>query len=135
MAVNYTKLADTALRLVQDSGRDMTFRRLNRTPADVAKPWRGATAPRATAGLDTSVTAKAVVVPPGQSSTLGFLAEDSELVKRSEQILLVALGSTSTVDLSTYDEVLDGATLWKIDLVQILKPGGTVLLFAVGVKR
>ena len=134
MAVNYTRLATTALRLVQENGRSMVFRRLDRTTLDdAAKPWRGTATPRAT--VDASVTATAVVVSPGVAVSLGLVTRDSELIKRSHQILICALGATSTDDLATFDEVLDGTQLWKTQVVDTLKPASITLLFYVGVTR
>lgn len=132
--VDYIKLATTALRLVEGAGRDVTFRRLNRTTLDdAAKPWRGTATPRA--AVAASVTASAVAIHPSEASLLGIATEDSELIKRSDQILIVALGATSTDDLSTFEEVLDGTTLWKIVRVDTLRPADTTLLYFVGVKR
>ncbi len=133
MAVDYTALATTAKRLVDENGRSVTFRRLSRTLDDAAKPWRGSATPRTT--VDATVEGFAVVVPPSAASALGLSTTDSELVKRSEQIMIVALGSTSTDDLATFDEVLDGTELWKIQQVETLKPAATTLLYFVGVKR
>ena len=134
MAKDYTNIATTAKRLVDKFGRSVTFRRLDRTTLDdAAKPWRGTATPRTT--LDATVTAIAVIVPPSSASRLGLTTRDNELIKRSEQIMIVALGATSTDDLSTFDEVLDGTQLWKITTVETLKPGDTTLLYFVGVKR
>ncbi len=133
MAVDYVALANQALTLITDNGRSVTFRRLDRTPADPAMPWRGAADPRATP--DASVAGPAVAVPPSGAAALGLRVEDSELVKRSEQIFIVALGATSTDDLTTFDEVLDGTELWKIVGVEKLRPAATTLLYFVGVAR
>jgi len=133
MALDYIEIANIALTAVQEAGRSVTFRRLSRTVDDPAKPWRGAASPRAT--VDASVTATAVVVSPGQGVALGLATEDSELVKRSQEIMIVALGATSTDDLTTFDEVLDGTVLWKIQKVDKLKPANTTLLYFVGVSR
>jgi len=134
MAIDYVALANKAQTLVQDSGRSVTFRRLDRTTLDDAgKPWRGTATPRTT--VDASVTATAVVVSPAGAAALGIVTLDSELIKRSQEVMIVALGATSTDDLSTFDEVLDGTVLWKIQKVDTLKPADTTLLYFVGVAR
>jgi hypothetical protein len=134
MAGFYENLADVASSLLTQFGRTVTFRRLNKnTLDDAAKPWRGTATPRAS--VDASVDGQAVSVSPSAASRLGITTEDSDLIKRSQEILIVALGSTSTDDLATFDEVLDGTKLWKISAVETLKPANLTLLYFVGVRR
>lgn len=125
---DYTALAATALRLVKDSGRLVQFRKLNSDPVDNAKPWRGAADP--TVG-GVTVDAYAVAVPPSSASALGLSTSDSDLVKRSEQILIVAPASA---DLAEFHEVIDGRT-WRITGVETLRPADTTLLYFVGVAQ
>lgn len=131
--VDYAALSQIANTLVAENGRAVTFIKMDRTPADPAKPWRGAAAPTATPAA--TLAATAVFVEPSSASRLGISSEESDLVKRSTQIMMVALGSESSEDLRDYDQVLDDGTHWKITTVEQLKPGDTSLLFFVGVAR
>jgi hypothetical protein len=71
--VNYVRLAELALRLIRDNGRNVTFIRNSRTAADSNKPWRG---------VDTahksSVTVRAVVVPYTQFEIDGTLIRNGD---------------------------------------------------------
>ena len=124
------KLVATAQRLIKANGRAVTFIRHDETLADTAKPWDGPTNARTTP--DESEAMDAVFVPPASAVRLGLTTEQSDLIIRSEQIMIVSPG---TVDLSRFQEVLDDGIYWKINMVELLKPGTTVLLGFVGIKR
>lgn len=130
--IDYTELATEAQTLVAGTGRSVTFVQLDRDPADPSKPWRGASDPRATP--ESTVAGSAVFVEPSSATALGMSTEivDS-LVKRSEAIMIVALGPTVTADLQDYDEVIDGSKTWRIEGVEKLQPADVVLLYFVGV--
>ncbi len=128
--VDFVSLQLTAARLIKENGRSVTFIRHNQTDAVSAEPWNGPTDPRATPDI-TSVQ-DAVFVEPGSLSKLGLSSETSDLVMNSEKIMMVSPGS---VDLSTFQEVLDGAVYWKINKVETLQPGSTAVLSFVGVSR
>jgi hypothetical protein len=130
---NETTIANLAKSLIEQSGRNVTFVKLSSSVDDSAKPWRGATTARSAPSASTD--AYATFVPPSGAAELGLSTQDVEWVKRSEQICLVALGADSTVDLATYDELLDGSQRWKITGIETLKPANTILLYFVGVKR
>lgn len=127
---DYTKLAATAQRLVENSGRDITLVEFNTTPADASKPWRGASDPRTTP--DATLAVSGVFVEPSSATKLGMSTEVSDLLKRSSQIIIVA----STADLKSYNEVIDSdSSRWKIVGMETLKPGDTTLLYFIGVQR
>jgi hypothetical protein len=130
---NETTIANLAKSLIEQSGRNVTFVKLSSSVDDSAKPWRGTTTVRSAPSASTD--AYATFVPPSGAAELGLSTQDVEWVKRSEQICLVALGADSTVDLATYDELLDGSQRWKITGIETLKPANTILLYFVGVKR
>lgn len=136
MAVDYQKAAQLALRLISENGREVTLVKLGQAASDPAKPWRG--------NPDARTTPEAEAIAPGvfvpaSGSGLGFFSEDQELIKRSEQILLVAAESVSSYKLEDFNEVIDPEdivnTRWRIELVRMLKPGAIRLLYAIGVKR
>ena len=131
---DYTEVANEALSMIQEFGRSVSFVKFDRDPVDLAKPWRGATDPRATP--ESIVAGSAVFVEPSSATALG-LSVDSEdsMIKRSTQIMITALGGSSTIDLEGYDEVIDGSTRWRIEGVEKLKPATKALLYFVGVAR
>lgn len=133
MANNHAKLAETGKRLVAKHGREMTFNRRDRAPGDSAKPWNGpadvSEDPAATADL------AAISVEPSSAVKLGIATENSDMVKKSSEILIVAPGADFTEDLSTFDEVVDDNEIYRITAVEKLKPGDQTILYFVGVKR
>lgn len=133
MANNHARLAETGKRLVDKHGRSMVFNRRDRAPDDAAKPWLGP----ADVGEDPDATATlyAVSVEPGAAVKLGISTENSDMVKQSTEILIVAPGSTFSEDLSTFDEVVDGSDKFRITAVEKLRPGTQTVLYFVGVKR
>ncbi len=128
--VDFVSLQLTAARLIKENGRSVTFIRHNQTDAVSAEPWNGPTDPRTTP--DTTSVQNAVFVEPDSLSALGFSSEASDLIMNSEKVMILSPG---TVDLSTFQEVLDGAVYWKIKKVETLQPGSTAVLSFVGVAR
>lgn len=128
--VDFTKLAATAQRLLGANGRSVTFIRHSQSLADAGKPWQGPTSARGTPD-ETSVQ-NAVFVQPSSASQLGIASEQSDLVMKSDQIMIVAPG---TVDLTIFQEVLDDGVYWKITGIEVLRPGATTVLAFVGVAR
>lgn len=126
MATNADFIA-LATRLIAAKGRGVSLVRLSATAADPAKPWNGAGAPTEAARVDV----RACFVPPsGADFGRGFITEDQ--LKRCDQVALVAPGSA---DYAQFSAVEDDVMRWKIEWVQVLKPGEAVLLYALGVKR
>jgi hypothetical protein len=131
MAIDYTAAIATAQRLIGENGRSVTLVEFNRTPANVAEPWKGAADPRAVP--DSTLVVDAVFVEPSSATKLGLALVDSDLVKRSDQIMIVSPGAA--VDLSVFQEVLDTSVRWKITAIEVLKPGASVVLAYIGVRR
>lgn len=130
MAFDYTEISETAVELVAEFGRQVTFVELGDTPADPTKPWRAASAPRSspkrTLGL------MAVLVEPASIDTLGRESAVVDFVKRSTQIAIVA----TSEDLEHYNEVHDeDGSVWRIQGSSELKPGSTRLLYFVGLSK
>lgn len=136
--VDYTSLAATAERLIADAGRSVTFVRMERTAVDPAKPWRSAATPAndsaasVTGAAESRIEATAVMVQPSSASKLGLSTDKMDDGARAEKIFIVARNAVD-VDLATYDTVVDGGTVWRIEFVEELKPGATSLLYFVGV--
>ena len=126
--MDYARAVALAQRLITKNGRAITVQQLGSIPADVTKPWKGAANPT----VVNSVETVGVFVPHAGSEDLGKFLVDEELLKRVEQVVLIAGGGT---DLTTYQQVLDEGSVWKIDWIRGLKPGSVTVLYAVGVKR
>jgi len=125
--------AATAKRLVDAKGRSVTFIQLDAGTDDANQPWRGKADARATPA--NSVTLIAAFVPPSGVALGAEMALAEDLVKRSEQIMLVAPG-TDQRDFSAYDEVIDtDGTRWKIIFSDLLKPAEIAILWSIGVRR
>ena len=143
--VDYASLLATAQRLITANGRSVTFISFAETVQDPAKPWLGPRDPRAAAssfsddfssdfetGILVSLINDAVFVEPGDLEHLGHSLITEDLIKRSTKIMLVSPGA---LDLSIYEEVIDGSERWKITGQEFLKPGDTQVLAFVGVAR
>lgn len=130
---DYAKSLALARRLIQGAGRSVTFLQLDSSTPDPAKPWEATDAPRETPAA--SVAASAVFVPAASASSLGITTERAEFVKDSEQVALVEVPEAFSGNLRNYHELLDGDVRWRVKVVEELKPGGTALLYFVGVAR
>ena len=130
--VDYTRLATTAARLIKNNGRSITFVRLNETPANSDRPWKGPAS-----GGETTLALNGVFVPPNTVRQFGLTAlgegtELRDLVAFSEQIIITAQGDN---DLRQFTSVIDGGVRWGVIGLQVLQPGDTRLLAFVGVRR
>lgn len=124
--VDFTRIAETAKRLIKNNGRPITFIRFNQQPADEAKPWLGPSGEEELLELD------GVFVPPGSVKLLGEQIQWRDLVTTSEQLVITAQGDN---DLKEYTEILDRSQRWGIIGMQVLRPADTTLLAFVGVRR
>jgi hypothetical protein len=132
-AIDYVALAIDAKELIEANGRECSFKRAGRAPANSNKPWRGPAA----AGMSPESTDPisingviAVIVPQTWDENL------KEIVRRPTAQLLVAHDSFVTVlgaglvpDISTFDTVEDGVQTWRICAVSPLMPGVTPLIY------
>lgn len=124
-------LANRAADIIKANGREVTFVKLDNTPADADKPWRSAADPRANA---TRVTVPAVFV--ASVSNLGFAVDFEELLKSSEQVAWVAPGAAFENDLSNFDEIIDeDDSVWKITTAALLKPASISIMYMFGLNR
>jgi hypothetical protein len=128
-AFDYSALAAKAQELVTRFGRAVTLRRLNVTPPDPAKPWRGPADARAGAF---TLTVSAVFVEPSSLQQLGLNADLVDWVAKSQNVAIVA----APQDLRDFSELLDtDSSVWRITGVSTLQPAADRLLHFVGVAR
>ena len=129
---DYVEIADTAYALIEEFGHPVTFRRLDKDPADANKPWRGATDPRA--ALDATVEGLAVYVEPTSAEKLGISTRVGDMNHSVDGVFIASLGSAATVELTKdWDEVVDGSRRWSIKGVETLRPDTLALLYFVKV--
>lgn len=129
--VDFAPLIVTAQRLIGENGRSVTLVEFDSTLSDAARPWLGPADPRTVP--DSSLVLDAVFVEPSSGVSLGLALETDDLIKNSDQIMIVSAGAA--VDLTVFGEVIDGSTRWKIETIKILKPGSEIVLGFVGVRR
>jgi hypothetical protein len=127
-ATDYIDLAAMAENLITESGREVTVVRYKQSADDSAKPWHGPGDP--TTVPDATDTVYAAFVAPG---SMGKYAQDVDAMKRCEQACLVGPGAS--FDLTTADEVVDGGVRWHVESATVVKPGATVLLYMLGLRR
>ena len=119
---NYTKLAQTAKRLIEKNGRTVTLRSVSPTPADPTKPWR------ARSDADVEVSVIAVI--------LDNKLTDEDEVLRGTRKAYVAQESAPVVDLSDYGLLIESSgEQWKVDSVEILTPGDVVIYYKLMLKQ
>lgn len=144
MAIDYTRAADMARRLVSANGRMITFLRLDASSPDPAMPWRGPANPRlppadegdeGPSGEALYHMAPALMLNPAEMAKLGLTSTDSDLFKKSAKIFLVAPGAEDQTDLTTFHEVQDENANWRITAVETFRPATVTLLYFVGVNR
>ena len=129
-AFDYSDLLATAQDLIQRFGRQVTFVKLDASPADADKPWLGATAPRSSP--DDTATVYAVNVPVSSLVGLGGLVAADDMLKDIDLAMIVEAQGD---DLTTFQVLQDGGVDYRLKIVRTLKPGGTTMLFAVGACR
>lgn len=130
--VDYNRLSQTAERLIRNNGRSISFIKLNETPQNSNRPWKGPGA-----GGETKVAMNGVFVPPNTVRQFGLTAlgegtEFKDLITFSQQIIIVAQGNN---DLREFTSVEDANVRWGIIGIQVLRPGDVALLGFVGVRR
>lgn len=136
MAIDYTSFAIIAKSLIDESGRSIIVRKIDRTLADANKPWEGPTNTEV-GGTDHGVIG--VFVPLNSAVKLGLSIDAATaLVKRVDQVVMFAPGNDVTLiaeNFEEYDEIVDGSEVWKIVMVEKLRPGTITLIYFFGVRR
>jgi hypothetical protein len=129
----YIEMAADCKEMIDESGREVTFYKLDGTPTDASKPWRG-TQPRAK--IAPQVVQAVFVVPntsiPTESRGLAFDWIDQELLKRARHVCIIA--AQGLPDMEGYNVVTaerDYAIIWG----QCLQPGSTRLLYVFGLAQ
>lgn len=120
--VNYTRIASTAQRLINDNGRDVSLKRISRTPGDSNKPWRGP------AAAEESFTVKAVVFPYEEKDV------DGSIVRLGDKRMYVAANALGQ-EMATMDAVEDGGVRYRIVVANIIAPGAVSVVYEIQLRR
>lgn len=127
---DYVKLAATAKRLINKSGRKITLVKSDLVPVDVDKPFLG-NMPQESLLETIGVFVPANSIRQYNLMGLGHGVGYDDFVEKSSQFIILY----SEKDLSGYMEVIDGGVRWGVTGLQMLQPGDTLLLCLLGVKR
>lgn len=127
MAKDYTGVQALATRLIAKYGRVVDLLKESRTPSNAAAPWEG------TATAETRVANVFAVYVPilGEAPVIGALASVTGAIVRTSNSFLIA--AVSGQDITSFQKVVQGTTIWRITNVNTFSPGDTVLLYQVEV--
>lgn len=141
MAFDYSEITAVIDELLPEFGRPVTILKTPRTPANAAEPWKGPAAWNdASPPSGHKVSGISALWVSGDATNLvsqnpvGEFRDSLEgLIRRGSSGFLVS--GTVAADLTQFDRIDDGGQLWKIDAVNVLKPGPTVLLYGLEVSQ
>lgn len=124
---DYSRAVATATRQINKYGRLVSFRTVGKV-VDAANPLAGPV------DNPTNTTAvKGVFVELSSLSTLGISKRAAELMKTSEQVLMLA---PSAIDYEKQTQMIEAdGSVWKIDMTDKLMPGPVPVLYYIGVSR
>ena len=128
MARDWTSIVAKARRLIAKNGAEVTLVGKSTTLIDATDPSRGYNP----ASSSTKVTSGVYVHPVGFAS-LGITKDQGSLLAKCASILLVA--PVEGFDMAEISKVIDGGKDHLVETVETLRPGGTDLLYYVGLKR
>jgi len=126
---NFTALAATAKRLIDDNGRSITVIKWGSASKDTEKPWRGRRGYR-----EAEVTGAAVFVPRTLKLST-FASDDEEGTSRLRNYCYFAADNDAGYDLSTFDAIEDGGVIWRIESVEKIEPAALRVLYQIEVVR
>lgn len=132
--VDLVKAAATAKRLIEANGRSVQLFKVDRTPADTSEPWRGVSGAPSTAAGGASQAAIVAFVP-ATGGGFGKVTSDrpGTLATAVTTVGLLAANSVpSSVDVSQFDSIRDGAKIWKIVAREELRPATGSIMWQLG---
>ena len=126
----YDKFVALATSLLTKKGRKVTLQQLGNTSSDPSKPWRGSEY--------TDIAMQYNSVPaafvPVIGKDLGVIVADKELLKRSQQVAIVAPVTEGIENKVDQIQDSDGST-WKVVWGQCLRPGSQTIFYVFGLAR
>lgn len=128
---DYSSIAATANELINEFGRSITLFRPSTTSANPSEPWKDPESfSFSSATSDQKAIVKAVWVGMGETE---FREVAGGLIRRGAAGFLIS--GTVNKPIDKFVAIDDGGELWKVQRVETLKPGGTVLLYGVEVNK
>lgn len=123
MAINYSKMALTAQRLIHENGRTVRYKKQVEDPTDPTKPWRG---------NGPTYEFKDVI-----GCVVDYTVDEvnRDLTKAGQKHILVAALDVVGVDLTEYDTVEDGADTLHVVHVGVVQPSTIAVMYDTRVKN
>lgn len=129
MAIDYEKLAQTALRLISTNGRSVTLRAQSTTLVDPDDPFAGTEAAEVPEDIDAlSVTGVFTNFKLSSIDGVNVIAGDKRFVVADSEV-------DSEEDLTRFDRVHDGSDVYQVVGVDPVQPGDTPLVYFFHVRR
>jgi len=128
---DYSEITAVADRLISEFGRSITLFRPSTVSATSSEPWKEPeTFSFAAATSDQKAVVDAVWIGAGETE---FREVSGGLIRRGAAGFLIS--GTVNRPVEKFVAIDDGGELWKIQKVEVLKPGETVLLYGVEVTK
>lgn len=125
---NYDEFVELANELLTEAGRVVVMQKLAAKGTDSTKPWN-----TSSINVIDEVTDIPAAFFPASGSDLGLKVITEEMLKRCEQVALVA---PIQEGLELMTRMIDSDnSVWKLEWVQVLKPAEQTILYVIGVKR
>ena len=121
--MSYLKNAQSAKRMIDKSGRSVTFIKKSRTPNDPSKPWS------ASNGADEEFKTKCVFVDYEVNEI------DGEKIKVGDKKLLANALDNKNEIVEDYQFVQDRDTKWRIKSVKPFEPGDTIIFYEIQLRK
>lgn len=129
--MDYSEIVLTVQELIADAGRQIKIQRFSSVSADPEAPWLGVELNEEDSAVAEEYELSAVFVPAsGGSLGMEFIREG--LFDRVEQVALIP-PINNPID--GFHTIIDNDVTWKIEWMEVLKPGPVILLYAIGLKR
>jgi hypothetical protein len=130
--MDYNRFVDITDQKIRETGRAVTLYKLDNTPVDSTKPWRG---PASTpAKIASYSTFGLFMIPhtsiPTESRGLAMDWIDVDLLKRSKRVCLIP--AKGAPDLQPYSLLSDGGSDFVLIWGQAFKPGPTLIFYVFG---
>lgn len=120
----YDKAITTAQKLISKYGTSATLQHPATAPLDVTMPWRGP------GDVASPITISVIALLTKYTGKVPV----TEATRRSVQTVLVA--PTANADnLTSFTQMLIGSVLWLVDEIEIVSPGGVVVLWKFHLKK
>lgn len=126
----YDKFIALATSMLAKKGRKVTLQQLGNAADDNSRPWRGS----AYLDIVTQYTDVPAAFVPVIGKDLGVIVSDKELLKRSQQVVIVAPVTEGIENKVDQIQDSDGST-WKVVWGQCLKPGSQTIFYVFGLAR